>query len=57
MVWDRQCLEDSEQKDQLLNESVNAEGVCRTAMATQGLLIMAVGLSCNVNRIVCQQTN
>ena len=38
MVWDRQCLDDSEQKDHLMNESVNYEGVYRTAPATPGLL-------------------
>ena len=38
-VWDRQCLGDSEQKDDLVNESMNDEGVFRTAPATLGLLI------------------
>ena len=38
-VWDRQCLEDSELKDDSLNESVNYEGVYRTAPASPGLLI------------------
>ena len=37
-VWDRQCLEDSEQKDDInhdrLNQSVNDKGVYRTALAT-----------------------
>ena len=38
MVWDRQCLEDSERKDQRINESMNDKGVYRTAPATPGLL-------------------
>ena len=37
-VWDRQCLEDSEQKDDSINESVNHKGNCRTALATPALL-------------------
>ena len=37
-VWDRQCLDDFEQKDHILNESVNDDGFCRTALAKQGLL-------------------
>ena len=35
MIWDGQCLEDSEQKD---NSMKYDEGVCRTAPATPGLL-------------------
>ena len=38
MVCDLWCFEDFEEKDQLLNYSVNYEGVCRTAPATPGLL-------------------
>ena len=38
MVWDRQCLEDSEQKDDSMNESINYTGFCRTAPATLGIL-------------------
>ena len=42
MVWDGQCLEDSEQKDDRLNESMNewikVEGVYRTALAAPELL-------------------
>ena len=42
MVYDRQCLEDSEQNDhsmnQWINESMNDKGVYRTAPATPGLL-------------------
>ena len=40
MVWDLWCFEDLEEKDRWLNESVNDGGVCRTAPATPGLLIM-----------------
>ena len=40
MAWDRQCLEDSEQKDDRLNESMSKGGDCRTAPATAGLLNM-----------------
>ena len=36
MVWHGQCLEDSEQKYQRINESINYEGVYRTALATLG---------------------
>ena len=39
MVWDRQCLEHSVQKGDLISESMNYEGICRTAKATPGLLI------------------
>ena len=38
MVWDRQCLEDYEQKDHLINELISNGGVYRTAPATPGLL-------------------
>ena len=41
-VWDRQSVEDSEQKDHLINQSINpsinGEGVSKTAPSTQGLL-------------------
>ena len=33
-VWDGQCLEDSKQKDDFINEWTNYEGVYRTARAT-----------------------
>ena len=33
------CLEDSERKDDLINESMNDKGVCKTAPAAPGLLI------------------
>ena len=36
MVWDWQCLEDSEQKDHRLNEWINNEGVCKTARLKVG---------------------
>ena len=39
-VWDWQCLEDSERKDDRLNQSISNAGVCRTAPATPGLLII-----------------
>ena len=42
-VWNKQCLEDYEQKDdqlsQWINQWINHKGVCRTALATPGLLI------------------
>ena len=41
-VWNRQCHEDCERKDDLMNESMNYKGVCRTAMAKPGLLITYV---------------
>ena len=37
---DRQCLEESERKDDRLNQSTNDGGDCRTALATPGLLII-----------------
>ena len=37
-AWDRQYREDSEQKDHSNNESMNEEGVYRTAPATPGLI-------------------
>ena len=48
-VWDRQCLEDFERKDhrfnESANESVNDEDVCRTALATPGVLISFLDLA------------
>ena len=38
MVWDLWCFEDLEEKDQLLDQSMNYKGDCRTASATPGLL-------------------
>ena len=37
-VWDLWYLEDWEEKGQGLNELINDEAVCRTALATPGLL-------------------
>ena len=37
MVWDIQSLEDSEQKDDPINRSINHKGVYRTALGTPGL--------------------
>ena len=37
MVWDRQCLEDYERKDDLISKSMSDGGDCRTAPATPGL--------------------
>ena len=34
------CLENLEEKDQSMNQLINYKGVCRTAPATPGLLIM-----------------
>ena len=34
LTWDGQCLEDSEQKNDSINESMSEEGVYRTAPAT-----------------------
>ena len=39
-IGDRQCLEDSDQKDDRLNQSTNDGGDCRTDLATPGLLII-----------------
>ena len=41
MVCDLCCFEDWEEKDLLINQSVNNEGVCKTALAKPGLLIMS----------------
>ena len=38
MVWDSQYLEDSELKDDVINEWMNYEAVYKTALATPGLL-------------------
>ena len=38
MIWDRQCLIDSERKDDSMNQLISDKGVCRTAPATPGLL-------------------
>ena len=38
MVWNLWCLEDLEEKDRSLDQSVNDGGVCRIALATSGLL-------------------
>ena len=37
-IWDGQCLEDSEPKEDLINELIRDEGFHRNAPATQGLL-------------------
>ena len=37
-VWEWRCLEDISTKDQLLNHLMSDKGVCRTALATPGLL-------------------
>jgi hypothetical protein len=38
MVWQQQCFEDWEEKDDGLTRWINDEGVCRIAPATPGLL-------------------
>ena len=43
-VWDRQCLEDYELKDELLNKSISNGGFCRTAPATPGLFNRAASI-------------
>ena len=40
MVWELWCFEDLGEKDELLNELISYGGVCRTAPATPGLLII-----------------
>ena len=45
MVWDRPCLEDSEQMDDLLNELTNYKDVYRRAPATLGLLEITCSMS------------
>ena len=37
-VWDRQCLQDSEQKGHSINKLNNHQGVYKRALATLGLL-------------------
>ena len=49
MVWDLQCLEDSERKDNLMNKLINYKGVYRTAMAKPGLLNTFHGLFCELS--------
>ena len=46
MVWYRHFLEDSEQKDQSISESVNYEGAYRTAPATPDLFNMVLTSAC-----------
>ena len=43
-AWKRQCLDDSEEKDELVSQSTNDKGVWRTAPATPGLLNKVQGL-------------
>ena len=51
MVLDRHCLEDSEQKDHSITQSINDhEGVYRTASATPGLLMTHTMF----NKAVCE---
>ena len=38
MVWDLWYIEDLEEKDESISELINYKGVCRTALATPGLL-------------------
>ena len=38
-VWDLLCFEDLEEKDHWLNQGISDKVVCRTALATPGLLI------------------
>ena len=42
MVWDLWCIEDLEEKDDLLDQLISDGGVCRTAPATPGLLMTTV---------------
>ena len=42
-VWEFLCFEDLEENDDLINELLSYEGVCRTAPSTQGLLIIMFG--------------
>ena len=44
-VCERQCFEEISKRDHLIAESVSNEGVCRTALATPGLL--------NINILNC----
>ena len=39
-AWEWKFVEDLEEKEQWLNQSISDEAVCRTAPATPGLLIM-----------------
>ena len=40
MVWEWGCLEDIFIKDDSVTQLINDKGVCRTALAKQGLLEM-----------------
>ena len=44
MVWDLYSFEDLEVKDRSLDLSVNDKGICRTAPARPGLLIIWIFL-------------
>ena len=55
MVWDKQCLEDSKQKDHLtnewMNEWMNHEAAYRPALATPGLLNMVIIIYCLLDEL------
>ena len=42
--WERHFFGDIFTKDELRNESISDKGVCRTAPASSGLLMSALGL-------------
>ena len=44
MVWDLWCFEELEKRDELICQSVNDRGVCRTARVSFGLLNRVCGL-------------
>ena len=42
-VWEWRCSEDFEEKNKSINELMNYKDLCRTALATPGLVIITVG--------------
>ena len=50
MVWELWCFEDLEEKDRSVNQLSTDRGVCRTAPATPGLLIILEKMpgECNI---------
>ena len=47
-VWDKWCCEYIEEKDHLLNQWINGKAVCRTALATTGLMQTHQGSSSHI---------
>ena len=51
IVWDRQCLEDSEKKDDSINYLNNYDGVYRIPPVTPDLLIIDIKVSTALTKV------